>query len=230
MLTAGLSPNMPGQQLNPYGPGRGQTEGALSMSGLSEALPRNLPPQDDVERSAGDTSATLHQQSPSPFAGQTPMASSGYGMYSPQYATPYQQAAANAGVYPQHQVNQPSQNIGPGPIQPPYASHTYYTNQQQQPYLLYPGQYGQAGQPHSGLPASYAQPFVRAPNQTFGAGMMPGSIPDAAGIPARVTQYGGFALSGPLAYGYGSGPGFTRSDLTQGKIALGTAVKAPELM
>ncbi|KAL8971667.1 MAG: hypothetical protein Q9183_000940 [Haloplaca sp. 2 TL-2023] len=206
---------MPGQQANPYGQSRGPAEGTFNLSGLGEALPRGLP-HDDSERSASESSATLHQQSPSPFAGQNPMANPGYGLYAPQYATPYQQAAANAGVYPQSHLGQPSQQGGSLPVQPSYAAHNFYANQPQQPYLLYPGQYGQAAQAPHAFSGPYGQPFARGPNQAFGAGMGHGNTPEGAGIPGRAPQYGAFAPSGPLAYGFGSSLGFTRSDVVPG--------------
>ncbi|KAL8691290.1 MAG: hypothetical protein Q9218_003450 [Villophora microphyllina] len=221
LLAAGLTPNMPGQQPSTYGPGRGQAEGAFSMSGLGDALPRSIPPQDEVEQSTSvsGSSATLHAQSPSPFAGQTPLGSAGYGMYSTPYATPYQQAAANAQAYSHAQLNQPSHNIGPGPIQPPYPSQPYFPNQQQQPYLLYPGQYGQPGQTQQAL-QTYGQPFPRGSNQAFGPGMMP-QVPDPAGMQLRTSQYGGYTSCGPLGYGYGSGQGFARSDMISGSRGAG---------
>ena len=219
VLAANLTSNMSGQQANPYGQGRGPAEGTFNLSGLGEALPRGLP-HDDSERSASESSATLHQQSPSPFAGQHPMANAGYGMYAPQYAIPYQQAAANPGVYPPSHLSQPSQQGGSGPVQPSYPAHNFYANQPQQPYLLYPGQYGQATQAQHTFPGPYGQPFARGPNQAFGAGIGHGNMPEGAGIPGRAPQYGAFAPSGPLGYGYGSSLGFTRSDMVPGKLAF----------
>ena len=213
LLKAGLIPNMPGQSTPAQDQVRGQPAGAFGMSGLGEALPDYLLPQDEVERSTSGSSAALHQQSPSPFAGQAVMTSPGYGVYSPQYATPYQQAAANAQAYSLSQLNQPPPNTVPNPIQQPYPGHAYYSNQQHQQYLLYPGQYG--GQSHQGLPPTFAPPFGRGTNPSFGIGS-PQHLPDVAGIPARVPQYGGFAPGGPMNYGYGPGAAFSRPGITPG--------------
>ncbi|KAL8836369.1 MAG: hypothetical protein Q9170_002942 [Blastenia crenularia] len=185
------------------------------MAGFGENLPDYLPPQDHVERSASGSSATLHQQSPSPFAGQTPMTSPGYGGYAPQYATPYQQAAANAQAFSLSQLNQPSQSTGSTPIHPPYPGHAYYPAQQQQQYLLYPGQYGPSGQSLQGLPPAYTHSFGRGSSPAFGIGP-PQHVPDVAGMPARVSQYGGFPTTGPLNYGYGSGASFPRHGMMPG--------------
>ncbi|KAI4131438.1 MAG: hypothetical protein LQ341_006363 [Variospora aurantia] len=200
LLKAGL---MPGQQSASYGQGRGHQTDAFTMSGLGETLPEYLPPTGDTERSTNGVNATLHQQSPSPFAGQAPMANPTYGIY-PQYATPYQQAAASAQAYSLSQLNHASQNVGHNTMQSPYSGHAYYPNQQQQQYLLYPGQFGQAGQHPQALPSQYAQPFGRGSNPVYGAGLSQPML-DVAGIPARVSQYGGFSPSGPHHYGYGSG-------------------------
>ncbi|KAL8718305.1 MAG: hypothetical protein Q9225_004534 [Loekoesia sp. 1 TL-2023] len=201
---------MSGQQAPPHGQVQEQAAGAFSMSGFCEALPDYLHPQDEVERSASGSSATLHQQSPSPFAGQTPMTSSGYSVYPAQYATPYQQAAANAQAYSLSQMNQLPQSTGPNPINPSYPGHAYYPNQQQQQYLLYPGQFRQAAPSQQALAASYAQQFPRGSNPPFGASPLPQQVPDVTGIPGRVSQYGGFVPSGPLNYGYGTGAGLPR--------------------
>ncbi|KAL8661838.1 MAG: hypothetical protein Q9202_005264 [Teloschistes flavicans] len=189
------------------------------MSGLGNTLPTTVPVQEEAEQSisGSGSAATLHIQSQPLFAGQTPLASSSYGMYSPQYASPYQQAAANAQAYSHVSTNQSSQNLGPGPVQSPFAGHTYFPNHQQQPYLLYPGQYGQPGQPHQSLPASYGQPFARGTNQVFGLGIAPQNISDVTGMPSRLPQYSGFAPAGPLNYGYG-GKGVGGSKLAPGPI------------
>ncbi|KAI4198534.1 MAG: hypothetical protein LQ346_002737 [Caloplaca aetnensis] len=193
------------------------------MAGLGESLPEYAHHPDDLERRTSGSSATLHQQSPSPFAGQAPMtASPAYGAF-PQYPTPYQQAAANAQAYSLSQINQSSQNAGPGPIPPPYSGHNYFPNQQQQHYLLYPGQYGQAGHPHQALPAQYAQPYGRGANLAFGMGV-PQQVPDVVGVPARVSQYGGFSSNVPLNYGYGANASFSRTGFALGTKA-GTASK-----
>ncbi|KAI4167482.1 MAG: hypothetical protein LQ343_007160 [Gyalolechia ehrenbergii] len=214
-LKASLVPNMPGQEAAPYGQGREQTAGAFSTSGLAEALPEYMHPQDEVERRPSGSSTTLHQQSPSPFAGQTPMTNPAYGVFAPQYATPYQQAAANAQAFSLSQLNQPSQSPGSNTIHPPYPGHAYYPNQQLQQYLLYPGQYGQGGQSHQGLPAAFAHSYGGGSNPAFGVGP-PQHISDVAGIPGRVSQYGGFSAGGPLNYGYGPGATFSRPGVAQG--------------
>lgn len=215
---AGLLPTMPGQQAAPYGQGPGQTGGVFNMSELGENLPEYHPPAEGPERTTSGSGATLHQQSPSPFAGQTPMTNPGYGVYS-QYPTHYQQAAANAQAYSLSQLNQPSQTTGPSPIQPPYSGQTYYqANQQQQQYLLYPGQFGQAGQPHQALHTQYAQPFARGSNPGFGIGP-PQHVPDVPGVPTRLPQYGGFSSSGLLNYGYGPAASFSRLGMAPGKPA-----------
>ncbi|KAL8764026.1 MAG: hypothetical protein Q9184_000314 [Pyrenodesmia sp. 2 TL-2023] len=208
---------MSGQQPTPYGQGPAQAGGPFNMVGLGETLPEYAHHPEGSERRTSGSSATLHQQSPSPFAGQAPMtASAAYGAY-PQYPTPYQQAAANAQAYSLSQINQSSQNAGPSPIQPPYAGHSFYPTQQQQQYLLYPGQYGQTGHLHQTLPAQYAQPYGRGANPAFGIGV-PQHVPDVAGMPARASQYAGFSTNGPLSYGYGAGTPFSRPGFAPGKL------------
>lgn len=217
MLKAGLMSVMSGQHSTPYGQGQAQAAGPFNMAGLGESLPEYAHHPDDLERRTSGSSATLHQQSPSPFAGQAPMtASPAYGAF-PQYPTPYQQAAANAQAYSLSQINQSSQNAGPGPIPPPYSGHNYFPNQQQQHYLLYPGQYGQAGHPHQALPAQYAQPYGRGANLAFGMGV-PQQVPDVVGVPARVSQYGGFSSNVPLNYGYGANASFSRTGFALGQL------------
>ncbi|KAI4202884.1 MAG: hypothetical protein LQ350_002255 [Teloschistes chrysophthalmus] len=199
------------------------------MSSLGHTLPTNVTAQEGHGTSGSGSGGTLHVQSESLFAGQTPSVNSSYGMYSPQYAPPYQHAAANAQAYSHPSTTQSSHNLGPGPIQPPFAGHAYFPNHQQQPYLLYPGQYGQPGQPHQGLPASYGQPFARGTNQVFGPGIAPHNISDVSGMPSRLPQYSGFAPASPLAYGYGPGPNFHRSDMIPGKSMLKTAINCEKL-
>lgn len=214
---------MSGHQPAPYGQGSGQSDGAYNLSGLGESLPEYLHHPGEAERSTSRSSATLHQQSPSPFAGQAPMTNPGYGTY-PQYPTPFQQAAASAQAYSLSQMNQPHQGTGPSPIQSSYSGHNYYPNQHQQQYLLYPGQYGHAGQPHQALPAQYAQSFGRGSNPAFGIGASQ-QVPDIAGIPTRGSQYGGFSPSGPLSHGYGPGASFLRSGFAPGKLGSSTPLR-----
>ncbi|KAL8777221.1 MAG: hypothetical protein Q9194_002676 [Teloschistes cf. exilis] len=224
---SGLPSNMPGQHSSTYGLGQGVVDGAFSMSGLGHSLPTNAPAQEGQGTSGSGSGATLPVQCQSPFAGQTPIASSSYGMYSPQYASPYQHAAANVQAYSHASTNQPSQNLGTGPIQTPFAGHTYFLNHQQQPYLLYPGQYGQPGQPHQSLSASYGQHFARGTNQVFGPGIAPQNISDVTGMPSRLPQYSGFAPAAPLTYGYGPGPSFHRSDMMPGSKGVSGPKLAP---
>ncbi|KAI4283279.1 MAG: hypothetical protein L6R38_002277 [Xanthoria sp. 2 TBL-2021] len=210
-LAAGFPTEMSGQQTMAYGQAPGDAGGGFNLSELTDALPQHFNQHDEVDRSTSGSSTTLHQQSPSPFAGQTPMTTPGYSVYSSQYGTPYQQMTGNTQAYPHPQANQAAQNLGPNPVQAPYSGHTYYPHQQQQPYILYPGPYGLAGQHHPGLPTSYAQSFGRGTHQGFGVGPMSQPIPDVASIPGRVSQYGGFSPSGHLGYGLGSGAMFGRS-------------------
>ncbi|KAL8928275.1 MAG: hypothetical protein Q9208_001985 [Pyrenodesmia sp. 3 TL-2023] len=215
LLKAGLMSNMSGQQPTPFGQGQVQAGGPFNMAGLGETLPEYGHHPEGSERRTSGSSATLHQQSPSPFAGQAPMtASAAYGVY-PQYPTPYQQAAANAQAYSLSQINQSSQNAGPSTIQPQYPGHSFYPTQQQQQYLLYPGQYGQTSHLHQTLPAQYAHPYGRGANPAFGMGV-PQHAPDGAGMPARVSQYGGFQTTGPLNYGYGAGASSSRPGFAPG--------------
>lgn len=220
---------MQGQQATPYSQGREQDTGTFSMSGLGESLPDYMHPQDEVERRASGSSATLHQQSPSPFAGQTPMTNPGYGMYAPQYATPYQQAAANAQAFSLSQLNQQSQGPGSNPMHQQYPGHAYYPGQQPQQYILYPGQYGQAGQSHQGIPATFAHSYGRGSNPAFGGGP-PQQISDLTAIPGRVSQYGGFSAGGPLNYGYGPGAPFSRPGVTQGDYTYQTDQRGLKLI
>ncbi|KAI4169715.1 MAG: hypothetical protein LQ348_007229 [Seirophora lacunosa] len=214
LLKAGLMPNISGQQSALYGQGRGHQTDAFTMSGLGETLPDYHPPTGDTERSTKGAITTPHQQSPSPFAGQAPMTNPTYGVY-PQYAASYHQAAASAQAYSLGQLNHASQNAGPNPMQSPYPGHAYYPNQQQQQYLLYPGQFAQAGQHPQALPPQYAQPFGRGSNLTYGVGPSQAML-DVAGIPARVSRYGGFSPGGPHHYGYGSGVPSSRLAIAPG--------------
>ncbi|KAL8950217.1 MAG: hypothetical protein Q9222_003746 [Ikaeria aurantiellina] len=201
---------MPGQHTMNYGQDRSQASDAFSMSGLGEALPEHLSQHEEPEHSLSGSSTTLHQQSVSPFAGQGTLPSPGYGMYPAQYATPYQQAAANAQAYPHLSVNQASHPLGSNPMQPHYPNQAYYPNQQQPPYLLYPGQYGRTGRPHQGLPGQYAQSFGHGANSTFGVGPIPQHV-DSAGMLSRGSQYPGFPLNAPPGYGQGAGASYMRS-------------------
>lgn len=187
----------------------------LNLSELSDTLPQHFSQHDEAERSTSGSSTTLHRQSPSPFAGQTPMTTPGYNIYAAQYGAPYQQMTGNPQAYLHHQGNQTPQNLG----QAPYSSHNYYPHQQQQPFVVYPSPYGQPGQHHPGLPTPYAQSFGRGTNQGFGVGAMAQPIPDVSSIPGRVSQYGGFSPSGHLGYGPGPGAMFARSGPIQGRIA-----------
>ncbi|KAL8817782.1 MAG: hypothetical protein Q9223_003457, partial [Gallowayella weberi] len=204
---------MSGHQAPAYGQGNG---GGFNMSEVKEALPQQFHHQDGLERSASGSGATLHQQSPTSFAGQAPMASPGYNMYPAQYASAYQQMAAHAQAYPQAQVNQPPHTMGSSS----YPQHSYYPHQQQQTYLLYPAPYGPVGRGHQGISSSYNQAFGRGANQGFGAGPMSQQLPDVASIPGRMSQYGGFSHGDALGYGQGSGGTFDRSGMTPGKFGL----------
>ncbi|KAL8857076.1 MAG: hypothetical protein Q9178_006368 [Gyalolechia marmorata] len=217
-LAAGFPANLGGQQAMAYGQGQAHAVGGFNLSDLGEALPQPFNHQDEAERSTSGSSTTLHQQSPPPFAGQTPMITPGYNIYSSQFGTSYQQVASNA--YPQPQPTQSSQGLGPNPIQAPYSGHSYYPQQQQQqqPYVLYPGPYGQVGQHHPGLPTPYAQSYGRGINQGFGIGPMSHQVPDVASIPGRVSQYGGFSPSGHLGYGLSPGAIFGKSGSTPGNV------------
>ncbi|KAL8770720.1 MAG: hypothetical protein Q9209_003587 [Squamulea sp. 1 TL-2023] len=210
---------MQGQHALSYGQVQAHIGGSFNFHELGEALPQRSSQQDETERSTNGSSATLHQQSPSPFAGQTPMTTAGYHLYSPQYGTSYQPMVSNAQAYPHVQASQPSQNLGPNPAQAHYPGHNYYPHQQQQqPYVLYPSLYGQTGQLHQALPTSYAQSFGRGTNQTFGIGPIIQPTSDAASIPGRVSQYGGFSPGGHLGYGHSSGAMFGRSVSTPGNM------------
>lgn len=211
MLAAGYSSGQ--QQAPTYNQGQGR---GFNMSDLNDVLPQQYHHQDEADRSTSGSSATLHQQSPSPFASQAPMANPGYAMYPPQYGTPYQQLVANTQNYSQSQMSQPSQHIGPSPVQAPFPQHAYYAPQQQQQYLVYPGSYGQVGQTHQGLSSSYPQLFGRGPSQGFGINPMSQQVPDVASIPGRVSQYGGFSPSGSLGYGQNTGAIFGRPGATPG--------------
>lgn len=219
-LAAGFPTDMSGQQTTAYGQAQGHTAGGFNLAELTDALPPNFNQHEEVERSASGSSTTVHQQPPSPFAGQAPMTTSGYNMYPSQYCTPYQQVTGNTQAFPHPQANQTAaHNLGPNPVQAPFSGPTYYPHQQQQPYILYPNPYGQAGQHHPGLPTAYAQSFGRGTHQGFGLSPMSQPIPDVASIPGRVSQYGGFSPSGHLGYGLGSGAMFGRSGPVPGRFA-----------
>ncbi|KAL8693443.1 MAG: hypothetical protein Q9224_003750, partial [Gallowayella concinna] len=218
MLAAGFPPHMSGHQAPTYGQGHG---GGFNVSDLNEALPQQFHHQDEVERSASGSGATLQQQSPSPFAGQAPMPSTGYNMYPAQYGSAYQQMAAHAQAYPQAQVNPPPHNMVPSS----YPQHAYYPHQQQQPYLLYPAPYGQVGRGHQGVSSLYNQSYGRGANQGFGVGPMSQQLPDVASIPGRIPQYGGFPPGDASGYGQGPGGMFDRSGMTPGSSKGSAASK-----
>ncbi|CAL8579727.1 hypothetical protein XPA_005460 [Xanthoria parietina] len=223
-LAAGFPTDMSGQQTTAYGQAQGHTAGGFNLAELTDALPPNFNQHEEVERSASGSSTTVHQQPPSPFAGQAPMTTSGYNMYPSQYCTPYQQVTGNTQAFPHPQANQTAaHNLGPNPVQAPFSGPTYYPHQQQQPYILYPNPYGQAGQHHPGLPTAYAQSFGRGTHQGFGLSPMSQPIPDVASIPGRVSQYGGFSPSGHLGYGLGSGAMFGRSGPVPGNAGSSTS-------
>ncbi|KAL8996121.1 MAG: hypothetical protein Q9169_004313 [Polycauliona sp. 2 TL-2023] len=219
-LAAGFPTDMSGQQALGYVQPQAHAGGGFDLSTLSETLPQQFSQQDEIERSTSGSSATLHQQAPSPFAGQAPMNSPGYNMYAAQYGPPYQQLPGNTQTYPLPQGN-PTQSIGPNPAQGPYSGHTYYPTQQ--PYIIYPGAYSHAGQHQTALPTPYPQPFGRGTNQGYGLGPMSQPIPDVAGIPGRVSQYGGFSPTGHLGYGVGSGAMLGRSGPIAGNMAGNTS-------
>lgn len=215
-LAAGFPTDMSGQQTMASGQAQGHIAGGFNLAELTDALPPNLNQHEEVERSASGSSTIVQQQPPSPFAGQAPMTTPGYSIYPSQYGTPYQQVTGNTQTFPHPQANQ---NLGPNPVQAPFSGHTYYPHQQQQPYILYPSPYGQAGQHHPGLPTPYAQSFGRGTHQGFGVSPMSQPIPDVASIPGRVSQYGGFSPSGYPGYGLGSGAMFGRSGPVPGRFA-----------
>ena len=214
-LAAGFPTDMGGQQPTAYHQAQEHSGAGFNLSELSDTLPQHFSQHEEADRSTSGSSTTLHQQSPSPFAGQTPMTSPGYNMYAAQYGTPYQQMTGNTQAYPHPQVNQTHQNLG----QAPYSSHNYYPHQQQQPYVVYPSPYGQPVQHHPGLATPYVQPFGRGTNQGFGVGAIAQPIPDVAGVPGRISQYGGFSPSGHLGYRLGSGAMLGRAGPIQGRFA-----------
>ncbi|KAL8675322.1 MAG: hypothetical protein Q9168_000279 [Polycauliona sp. 1 TL-2023] len=214
-LAAGYPTDLSGHQPMTYAQAQANVGGGFDLSTLSDTLPHQFNHQDEIERSTSGSGTTLHQQAPSPFAGQAPMTTPGYNIYANQYGTPYQQLTGNAQAYPHPQGNQTPHAQGP------YPSHTYYPThhqQQQQPYMLYPGAYGQAGQHHPGLPTPYAQSFGRGTNQGFGVGPMSQPGPDVASISGRVPQYGGFSPTSHLGYGLGSGAQMGRSGPIAGRF------------
>lgn len=202
------------------------------MSGLAGALSDYPTSHKDARSSRTDLSREpsnplapalgYPSQSISPFAGQTSTNPSGYGPYPPQYASPFPPAApataaatAANPMYPMTHPGHPPHAGGPNPMHAFYGGQQYFPGQQQQPpYLYYPGPFAHAGGQSPGMPAhpsAYAPSYGRSTG--FPSGHGPGSHPEEpmSGGGRRIGPHSTFAT----AYGYppgsflrpGSGPG-----------------------
>ena len=191
---------------------------SFDLSGMGEALPeRGLPSQSHLSqqeplRSASEANTSAGYPSSFHFPNQAPLANPGYSPLPPQYASPYQQAAANAQAYANLQPNPSAHMGGPNPIQG-YPGGPFYQNQQS-PYAFYSGHYGQ---PQQGASTPYIYP--RSSNQPYGAVPPAPHILETAGMTAK--HFGGYNPSAPDPYGYGSGtPAATGAGNVQGKIKV----------
>lgn len=189
------------------------------MSALAGALPdyqskhSRVSPQDLHRLPSGPSAFPLGHAAPqmSPFAGQTTTNNPGYNSYPPQYAAPYQQAATAAQAYTQAQTGHPPHPGGMNSGQTSYIGQHYLPNQGQ-PYMYYPGQYGNmAGQQQGGQahPGSYSSTYNRTSGLPYAPGYFPQQDGEANAIGGKVPPYGTFGPGpGPLM-NYGSNQAVT---------------------
>jgi len=189
---------VPGHQL-----GSGQSSGAFSMSGMAGALPDylyNTPGQmsqhDQPRFLAGTPSGASNYQQQHQFASQSPMNAPNYANHPSQYGSTYQQG------YSVQQSPQ-SHSGGPSPIYPSYPGGAYFPTQQQQ-YMYFAGQHGQAVQTqHGSFPSSYGSGFMQQSTDTPSMG-------------SRMPQ-SGYSSNASLAYPYGSSGSYLRPGMS-GKL------------
>ena len=149
-----------------------RAEGNFDMRTMSGALPnyripmQNYEPQQTQPRfpQSASSSAPLHQQQQqqqqqqqlSHLTGQAMGGSAGYSTgFSSHYLPSYQQTqqgAPGSQQYVPQQSSQPSRSILPSPIQQSFVNPPYFPGQQQpQPYMIYPGSYGQISPSQAGF-------------------------------------------------------------------------------
>lgn len=204
------------------------------MSGMSGALPEYQPSaqphrsQQSQQRFAPGVAATIglgfQPQPVAQFAGHASINTQGYPTYPPQYATPYQHAAATAAAqaYAQAQAqgSQHSRSGGPSPTHASYTPPSYFPSHQQQQFVYYPGQYGQGSQPqqgmqgHTGPPST---PYLRGPNHPYGQLPLQQQEGDLTAMGGKLPVYGNFVPGAPGSYNYGSAGPLTRPGDMPGK-------------
>ena len=209
-LPGGHGFHLPGQQTAGYPMGRGQSQGAFSMSGMAGALPEyqtanpsqitHQDPQRFVAGTPGGPSNYQAQQ----FPGQAPMSSGSYPLHPSQY--PYQP------VYgPMRASQQSSHSSGPSPVHSSYPGGAFFPSPQQQ-YMYYPGQYGQSPQPQHG---SYPTAYGPGPSHAYGQ-----QAGDMSGMATR-TIHSGYPPGTVLPYSsYGSPGAYLKPGSLPGKPSL----------
>ena len=189
------------------------------MSGLAGALPDYQPKHarvslQDLQRlPSGPPAFPLGYAAPhgSPFAGQTTTNNPGYNSYPPQYASPYQQAAPAAQAYAQAQTGHPPHAGGVSSSQTSYIGQHYFPNQVQ-PYMYYPGQYGNlAGQQSGGQghPGSYSSTYNRTPSLPYAPGYFSQPDGEANATGGKVLPYSNFGPGPGPSMNYGSNQAVT---------------------
>lgn len=184
------------------------------MSGLAGALPDyqskhpRAPPQNLQRLPSGPPAFSLGYAAPqvSPFAGQTTANNPGYNSYSPQYASPYQQADPTAQAFTQAQTGHSPHSGGVNSSQTSYIGQHYFPNQGL-PYVYYPGQYGSmAGQQQGGQghPGSYPSTYNRNPGLQYAPGYFTQQDGEANAMVGKVPPYGSYGPGPWSSMNYGS--------------------------
>ncbi|MCJ1471874.1 hypothetical protein MMC13_000515 [Lambiella insularis] len=218
--------NLPGQVSGQHSYGQDGTEGSFDMEPMAAALPtyrsssHNLAGAHPQQRfQAGASSSTpLHQQQQI----QQPMGH--HSGFAPNYAAQYipsyshiQQGPSGSQLYGQ----QPSRTILPSLVQQSYPNASYFANQQpSQPYLYYPGSYGQMSPSQQGFSGGHRQ--QDSPVSLISGGFSPQSNLAPGGV-----AYG-YSAAGPYLRP-GSNPVPTResSGSSAGSASVPSAPRGP---
>ena len=223
--TTTTSHSQPGQSLLFQGQiapahsiGQSPSSGAVfSMSNLTSALsephgsdnPRisqaELP---HLQSLASNIPLGIAAQQAGSFAGQTSMNTTGYGAYSPQYATQPQHPDAISQVYSQTPAGHHAQITGPSSLQQQFPNPGYYNSPHQQPYPYYPNQYGHFGSQHQGIkphPGIYSAQYHRSPAYPHGQGLFLQQSGDLGNVGGRYLAPNSFPPGPPAAYGFNLG-------------------------
>ncbi len=148
----------------------------------------------DLQRMASGPSVLPPRFGPqqiSPFAGQAVTNNPGYNPYPPQYASPYPQLPPTALPYAQSPTGAQAHSGGVSQIQASYVGQQYLPNQAQ-PYMYYPGQYGQMiGQPQGfqSHPGPYSPMYNRVPSLPYTSGYFPQQEPDPNIMGGKIQAY-----------------------------------------